>query len=304
VPEQKVAQQMTFTAGRYVFQEAYDEALALYQQAVALDPSLELIPEIAVKIDKGHYLAANGRLNAALSVFDEVYALRHTLSRGMTEDLAWGYGVICEDAQYPRYGETVLIGCQRQVDIALELDDFDLNLNACRWAEIDEIQEIVHPICEHTLMLAGEDVFANIRLCELSLAQENLTELFSPACQFVQDLASPLTWTEPALGNTVDQKLWQFTAEAGQIVTIMAQPADEETLIVLDLYGPDYHFLEISPLGEVYIPEHQTMDTTPFVEAVIEAFVIPVSGTYYVYVEPYDSTATASFTIELIEETD
>jgi hypothetical protein len=257
-----------------------------------------------VKIDKGQYLAGDGRLNAALSVLDEVYALRHTLSISMTEELAWGYGVICEDAQYPRYGETVLIGCQRQVDIVLELDDFHLNLNTCQGAKIDEIQEIVHPTCENAVMLDGEDVFANIRLCQLSLAQENLTELFSPACQFVQDLASSLSWTEPALGSTVDQKLWQFTAEAGQIVTIMAQPADEETLIVLDLYGPDYHILEVSPLGEVYISEYQIMDTTPFVEAVIEAFVIPVSGTYYVSVEPYDSTMTASYTIELIAEAD
>jgi hypothetical protein len=46
------------------------------------------------------------------------------------------------------------------------------------------------------------------------------------------------------------------------------------------------------------------MDTTPFVEAVIEAFVLPISGTYYVYVEPYDSTMTASYTIELIAEAD
>jgi hypothetical protein len=252
----------------------------------------------------GQFLARDGRLNAALAILDEVYALRHTLSISMTEELAWGYGVICEDAQYPRYGETVLIGCQRQVDIVLELDDFDLNLNTCQGTEIDEIQEIVHPTCEHAVMLAGGDVSGNIHLCQLSLAQENLTELFSPACQFVQSLAAPLSWTVPATGSTVDQNLWQFTAEAGQIVTIMAKSANEEALLVLYLYDPDYQFLEISPLGEVYIPEHQTMDTTPFVEAVIEAFVIPVSGTYYVYVEPYDSTATASFTIELIEETD
>ncbi len=242
-------------------------AVTAYQAALDLDPTLAITPTLEANRryaptieNRANRVAASGEITAAVTLYQQALDLDPTLAinpqqaanRQATQpllDAMAARGVVMTNTQTSR----ALV--QTAIQLADELDDNSLRLQICQTRQISMTAALVRPVCQQVVAAARE-----------------------------------LTGTTAISGVVTSQAgdVWQFSGQAGQVVTIWLRAAESGLDAYLRLYDASF----------ALVADNDDTDNT---DAALEAIRLPVDGVYLINADGFEDSRGA-YVLDIVIE--